>query len=60
MSFTFCSYFSVKIKLHQRDTIDEFFHNSPGAPSGAWALLILATKNAPYGAFFVYIINNGS
>ena len=45
MSFTFCSHLFDKIKLHKKDTIDEFFHNSPGALSGTWALLILCQNS---------------
>jgi len=41
------------MKLHKEDTIDEFFHNSPGAPSGAWALLILGHKKSTIGAFLL-------
>lgn len=39
--FIFCSHFLVTINLHKTRTLDEFFHNSPGAPCGTWALLIL-------------------
>ena len=29
------------MNLHKTSTLDEFFHNSPGALCGAWALLML-------------------
>ena len=53
--FIFCSHSFATIKVQKTRTLDEFFHNSPGALCGAWALLIFGISSSK---LIIYLYNS--